>query len=210
MDEYTRLYKLYLKKSNSELQEIINPKNGYTEDAIKAASDVLSFRGIKNEQIIEERKEEILSQTDNAKTTSQENKKAPAWILVTAVICCVIAGFVLFSGVLDLSKGNSVQTTENNIMGNFYNGSGTYFGLIFYFPDENTYMYSTSSGEKIAYGTYELNGNALKLYLSSESYAAVVLNNGDTIKINDSELTKATSNDLITYYKSIFVNGGLN
>lgn len=41
MDEYDRLYKLYMQKDNSELMEIIISKNDYTEIAVEVASDIL-------------------------------------------------------------------------------------------------------------------------------------------------------------------------
>lgn len=44
MDEYYRLYDMYIKKQNEELLEILNPNNGYTETAIEVASDILKDR----------------------------------------------------------------------------------------------------------------------------------------------------------------------
>ena len=43
MDECKRLYKLYQTKADSELEEILNPENGYTVMAIKVASDILQY-----------------------------------------------------------------------------------------------------------------------------------------------------------------------
>lgn len=39
--EYNRLFEKYNQMSDEELSEIVNPKNGYTELAIKVASDIL-------------------------------------------------------------------------------------------------------------------------------------------------------------------------
>lgn len=41
MDEYDRLYKLYMQKDDSELMEVIISKNDYTEIAVEVASDIL-------------------------------------------------------------------------------------------------------------------------------------------------------------------------
>lgn len=43
MDEYNRLYKLYMQKDNSELMEVIISKNDYTETAVEVASDILKY-----------------------------------------------------------------------------------------------------------------------------------------------------------------------
>ena len=40
-NEYNRLFERYNKKSNEELSEIVKPENGYTEIAVKVASDIL-------------------------------------------------------------------------------------------------------------------------------------------------------------------------
>jgi hypothetical protein len=39
--EYEYLYNLYSNKSDKELSDIIKPENGYTQEAIKVASDIL-------------------------------------------------------------------------------------------------------------------------------------------------------------------------
>lgn len=51
-NEYERLFELYNKKSDEELSGIIKPENGYTEIAIKVASDILqSDRTVYHEEI---------------------------------------------------------------------------------------------------------------------------------------------------------------
>lgn len=40
-NEYSRLFEKYNKMSNEELSEIAKPENGYTELAVKVASDIL-------------------------------------------------------------------------------------------------------------------------------------------------------------------------
>lgn len=69
-NEYKRLYEKYSKMSNEELSEIVKSENGYTELAVKIASDILKSDRIKynknleHEQQIEEKhtidKDEIL------------------------------------------------------------------------------------------------------------------------------------------------------
>lgn len=43
MDEYNRLYKIYVEKSDDELREIINPANGHTEISVEVAKDILCY-----------------------------------------------------------------------------------------------------------------------------------------------------------------------
>lgn len=40
-NEYSRLFEKYNKMSNEELSEIAKPESGYTELAVKVASDIL-------------------------------------------------------------------------------------------------------------------------------------------------------------------------
>ena len=40
-NEYNRLFEKYNKMSNEELSEIVKPESGYTELAVKVASDIL-------------------------------------------------------------------------------------------------------------------------------------------------------------------------
>lgn len=41
MEEYRRLYDIYVQKSNEELLEILNPINGHTKTAVEVATDIL-------------------------------------------------------------------------------------------------------------------------------------------------------------------------
>lgn len=41
-NEYSRLFEKYNKMSNEELSEIAKPESGYTELAVKVASDLLN------------------------------------------------------------------------------------------------------------------------------------------------------------------------
>lgn len=61
-NEYNRLFERYNKMSDEELSEIAKPENGYTEVAIKVASDILKsdrtkyYKNLKHEQdLIEEK-----------------------------------------------------------------------------------------------------------------------------------------------------------
>lgn len=64
-NEYNRLFEKYNKMSDEELSEIAKPENGYTELAIKVASDILKsdrteyYKNLENEQQITEEKQKI-------------------------------------------------------------------------------------------------------------------------------------------------------
>lgn len=64
-NEYNRLFERYTKMSNEELSEIAKPESGYTELAIKVASDILQSdrteynKNLKHEQQIAEEKQKI-------------------------------------------------------------------------------------------------------------------------------------------------------
>ncbi len=63
--EYNRLFEKYNKMSDQELSEIAKPENGYTELAIKVASDILKsdrteyYKNLKHEQQTKEEKQKI-------------------------------------------------------------------------------------------------------------------------------------------------------
>lgn len=63
--EYNRLFEQYNKMSNEELTEITKPKNGYTEIAVKVASDILQsdrteyYENIKRHQQKKEEKPKV-------------------------------------------------------------------------------------------------------------------------------------------------------
>ena len=198
MEEYKRLYEMYIEKTNDELLEIINHKSEYTEIASQVATDILE----------KERRMELPEMV--IETVESEPEKQPTHKPVVIVICIIsafIAIAVLISGFSDLLHYSKLKETPNNsIVGNYYDGSGDYFGIIFYFIDDNTYCYSTSSGDTIAYGTYDISGNSLTLKVSSETYAAVITEDGNKIMINDSALKKTTDTNLITHYKEMFTN----
>ncbi len=65
--EYNRLYEKYNKMSNEELSEIVKPESGYTELAMKVASDILQsdrteyFENIKHQQQSIEAKQKVNS-----------------------------------------------------------------------------------------------------------------------------------------------------
>ncbi len=69
-NEYNRLFEKYNKMSNEELSEISKPESGYTELAVKVASDILKsdrtdyYNNLKREQQVAEQqqidKKEIL------------------------------------------------------------------------------------------------------------------------------------------------------
>lgn len=64
-NEYNRLFERYNKMSNEELSEIAKPENGYTEIAVKVASDILQsdrteyYQAIEHEQQITEERQHI-------------------------------------------------------------------------------------------------------------------------------------------------------
>lgn len=64
-NEYNRLFERYNKMSDEELSEIAKPENGYTEVAIKVASDILKsdrseyYKNLNHEQQITEEKQKI-------------------------------------------------------------------------------------------------------------------------------------------------------
>ena len=64
-NEYNRLFEKYNKMSNDELFEIVKPEGGYTELAVKVASDILQSdrteycKNLKHEQQIADEKQEI-------------------------------------------------------------------------------------------------------------------------------------------------------
>lgn len=68
-NEYNRLFEKYNKMSNEELSEIAKPESGYTELAVKVASDILKsdrteyYKNLRHEQQISEEKQKI-SQDD--------------------------------------------------------------------------------------------------------------------------------------------------
>lgn len=64
-NEYNRLFEKYNKMSNEELSEIAKPESGYTELAVKVASDILKsdrteyYKNLKYEQQTVEEKQKI-------------------------------------------------------------------------------------------------------------------------------------------------------
>lgn len=64
-NEYNRLFEKYNKMSDEELSKIAKPESGYTELAVKVASDVLKsdrteyYENLKQEQQIAEEKQKI-------------------------------------------------------------------------------------------------------------------------------------------------------
>lgn len=78
MEEYKRLYKLYLQKSDSELEEIMKPENGYSPTAIKVASDVLKFERADCEKVIKAQGGfiEIPPIDENERTTTHKSTQS--------------------------------------------------------------------------------------------------------------------------------------
>lgn len=64
-NEYSRLFEKYNKMSNEELSEIAKPESGYTELAVKVASDILKsdrteyYKNLRHEQQVAEQKQQI-------------------------------------------------------------------------------------------------------------------------------------------------------
>jgi len=201
MDEYQRLYNLYIKKTDSELQEILNSGDDYTEIAIKVASDILSSGRISHEETIEKPSDDNISLPDEKKEKKFTN--TPVWLLIIALISGLVAGAVLTSAFFDLQHAANDKKTTNKIVGNFYDGTGDYFGVVFNFYDENTYRCFTSSGNNFRYGTYDIKENALTLKISNETCSAVIVDDGNKIMISDSELHKTTDSKQISKYRSI-------
>lgn len=206
MDEYKRLYEMYLRKTDAELQDIINPESGYTPFAIKAASDILEFGRIPCEQAIMNQGGTITFPTPETIQTAP-TKKVPFWLLILSIISGLIAGAVLMLGISDLRKASELEP-ENKIQGCYYEGSntgsGSYYGMIFYFYDKNTFRYTTNSADRIGYGTYNIDGNALTLNASTDIYETVIIDNGNKIMIDETELDKVTDSKTLLSYKKIF------
>ena len=203
MEEYKRLYELYLNKPDAELQEILKPENGYTPAAVKAATDILKYGRITYEQALEKQSSiVILPQTENPPTSTP---KKPVWLLAVCTIFGIIGGIILISGISDLVRSNE---PENELIGCYYvgsiTGSASYYGLIFYFYDKNTFRYTTETAEQIGYGTYEIDGNALTLHLSTDTYSTVLTDNGNKIMINDTQLDKVTESKTLSSYRKLF------
>lgn len=59
LNEYNRLFEIYNKMSNEELSEIVKPENGYTEIAIKVASDILNSDRIEYYENIKLKEKEL-------------------------------------------------------------------------------------------------------------------------------------------------------
>ncbi len=209
MDEYKRLYELYQTKTDSELENISNPKNGYTAMAIKVASDILTYGRIGCEQTLE-KQGGILSLPKQSLENEDKDVRHPqksSWLVGIAIICGLIACAIIVSAILDLSKAAvSKEPTNNPIEGNVYEGAENFYGIVFYFYDRNTFAYSTSSGTNFYYGTYDTDGNAITLRIGSEIYYAVSLGGGNKIMINNSPLTKTTDEKLLSIYKTHFAN----
>lgn len=203
MEEYKRLYELYVTKSDLELKDIVKSENQYSQTAIKVASDILTYGKIGCDEII--RKSNLY--TTNLENRAQNKNTLYICVIAVAVLCSVIACATIISSVCNIKYIKKLNTSPNNkILGNIYEGAGDYFGIIFYFYDKNTYAFSTSSGEKISYGTYDIDGNAIVLNFSSDTYSAVVLDKENTIMIGDSQLTKEDDEKQIEKYKDIFTD----
>lgn len=203
MEEYRRLYELYLNKSDTELQEILNPENGYTPAAVKAATAILKYGRITYEQALEKQSSVvILPQAENPPTFTPHK---PVWLLAVCAIFGIIGGIILISGISDLVRSNE---PENELIGCYYvgsiTGSASYYGLIFYFYDKNTFRYTTETAGQIGYGTYEIDGNALTLHLSTDTYSTVLTDNGNKIMINDAQLDKVKESKTLSAYRKLF------
>lgn len=210
MEEYQRLYKLYITKTDSELQEILNAKDDYTEIAIKVASDILNSRRISHEEITEKPRNSDISLSSNYEK-EKRGKNIPVWLLIIALISGLAAGGVLTSAFFDLRHAANIEKNPTNIIeGYFYDGTNDYFGLVFYFYDDNTYRCFTSSGNNILYGTYDIKGNALTLKISNDTYSAVIVDDGNKIMINDSELQKVTDSNQASKYRSALEDSDAN
>lgn len=206
MEEYKRLYELYQSKTDSELKEIINPENGYTPLAIKVASDILSFGRIGYEETVKQQNGIItLPEPDVKKTKEEKTPKYPSWLITMAVACCLTACITVISGIFDLVHIINLNGQTNpHIQEGIYEGNGDFYGLVFYFYGKNTFAFSTVSGKKISYGTYETDGNAITLGIASETHFGVSLDNGQKIMISDSQLSKTTDDESLKKYKKIF------
>lgn len=106
MDEYTRLYQLYVHKSNSELQEIINPQNGYTEAAMKAATAILQERGPEYQ---EEAKEEAENIVPPSITAHSKKLKTPTWFPIGAILLSFIIGAILITIAFNMSHSSHFE-----------------------------------------------------------------------------------------------------
>lgn len=206
MEEYKRLYELYQSKTDTELENIINPENGYTALAVKVASDILKFGRIGYDETIKQQNGIITLPKPDVKEQQEEKpKKTPSWLIAIAIICGLTACITVISAIFDLTHAiNLDKQTNQHIEKGIYEGDGDFRGFVFYFYGKNTFAFSATSGEKISYGAYETDGNAITLGIASETYYAVALDNGQKIMISSSQLSRITDDKSVKKYKEIF------
>lgn len=92
------------------------------------------------------------------------------------------------------------QTADNPVIGRIYMVEGTdsdfEFNVVRFYDDNTFQGVKFTSNTKYAsfYGSYELNGNAITLKMSDESYSGAVKDNGSTIRFGNSSFSDWTDN----------------
>lgn len=116
LEEYKRLYELYLKKDNSELVDILNPENGYRPIAMKAASDILKYGRIDCEKNIEQQGDSFSLPLQNEKKGSTAKTiTMPLWKLIVGIICGLVGVAVLMSAASDLKHAHDLKESSSII-----------------------------------------------------------------------------------------------
>lgn len=112
-NEYNRLYEKYNKMSDEELSEIAKSDNGYTELAVKVASDILKsdrteyYKNLEHEQQTEEKhtidKDEILINVSRDIHSIKNMLLFFVILIVLGIITAICFGFAMQSYFTTLS-----------------------------------------------------------------------------------------------------------
>lgn len=230
MDEYKRLYKIYIQKSDDELKSIINSNGGYTEIAIKVANDILVYGRIDCEMAIEKQGGHLSFNSFQKKDSISENadsnqKRTPSWKLIISVLCGLIAVIVLISAAYDFWIFSQKKSEIHNpltekiyyLNNSFASTLREKFGFDYVkFYDDNTFqgikigwIYNQAISTRTAtyenyFGTYYLNNNALELNLFDKTYFGVISDNGNTILFGNEEFIDYSDGDYSAEFLSQF------
>lgn len=195
MDEYKRLYELYIDKTDDELLEIMHPQNEYTEVDTQVAKDILeNERGVKPPEIVVEPLE----------SESQKVSKRKPVLIIICILCGLIASAILISGFSDLLHFSKPQETSNNqIVNRIYlcnneSKNTLDFSFMAFYNDNtfrgvwNNWKYNKITGVRTdnfvtTYGTYSINENALTINISDQSYSCVIKDDGERIIVGNVE-----------------------
>lgn len=139
-----------------------------------------------------------------------KNKKKPIIILV-AVICAIVAIYVLLSGISDINHSREVSSieetanAENPLLRNYYLGYVNSNVCVLKFNDGNLLEFvdcglgRSIDKRKKDYGTYEVDGQTITITLNStDPLKCVSPDNGESIIIGDNTFSKVESSKLAT------------